>query len=275
MQMPQIPSNEIADFLDLDHGGEVVAVSDVGSIESAGANSLTFCVYEDDSYIKESNAGVIICPPRIGDVSQKTLLYSPQPRLDFVLAVNEFFMEWPDQTEIHSTAVISEDAKVGDQCIIGPNVYIGPHVRIGNRCKIQAGTSIGGEGFGFFPDDDGILHKQIHKGMVIIDDNVEIGSNCSIDRAVFDETVIGSGTKMDNLIHIAHNTKIGENVWIADMVGIQGSVNVENRVRIHPNASIADHTNVGEDAEIAMNAAVIDDVAAQDTVAGVPAKSIQ
>jgi UDP-3-O-[3-hydroxymyristoyl] glucosamine N-acyltransferase len=232
-------------------------------------------VYDDPSYISASDADVVICSQEIPSFEEKTLIRSANPRLDFVIVVNEYFKQWPSESHIHPSAVIADESNIGEQCVIGPNVYIAPNVTIGDRAKIQAGTSIGGEGFGFFPDDDGKLHGQIHEGGVVIGDEVEIGSNCSIDRAVFDTTRIGDGTKMDNLVHIAHNVTIGEDVWIADTAAIQGSVTIGDRVRIHPNCSIADHSKIGEGAEIAMCSAVLDEVDEGEVVAGVPAEPIQ
>jgi UDP-3-O-[3-hydroxymyristoyl] glucosamine N-acyltransferase len=275
MVMPDVSSSEIAEFLNSKQVGNTVSISGVNSLTSATPDEMAFCVYSASSYILESDAGLVIAPTTIHDELDTTIIESANPRLDFVKIVDKYFSTWPSETQIHPTAVVSDEADVGEQCIIGPNVYIAPCVSVGDRCKIQSGTSIGGEGFGFFPDGTGKLYGQIHQGKVVIEDRVEIGSNCSIDRAVFDKTIIGSGTKMDNLIHVAHNVIIGEDVWIADTAAIQGSVKIGDRVRIHPNSSVADHVTVGDGAEIAMNAAVLEDVPAEDTVAGVPAASIK
>lgn len=272
--VPVCTSNQLADFLNVDHEGEVRTIDDVGSLSSAKSADLAFCVYDDSDYVAESDAGVVICLPGIESVPGKSLLYAEDPRLSFVKAVNEFFLDPPDETTIHPAATVDEDAHIGERAWIGANVYIGPDVTIGDRCKIQAGTSIGGEGFGYFRDDSGQWLKQIHKGQVIVEDDVEIGSNCSIDRAVFDETVIGAGSKLDNLIHVAHNVTIGKDVWIADTASINGSVTIGDGVRIHPNASIADHITVGDRAEIGLNAGVLSDVDADTTVVGTPAKPI-
>jgi len=271
----KISSIKIAEYMDIGHDGEEIYVTQVGSLGSADNCSLAFCVYDDDSYIQSTNAGAVICLPELSKVEGVTQLRSSNPRLKFAQVVNMFFTEWPENTIIHPTATVADDAEIGNKCIVGPNVYIAPGVTIGDSCKIQAGTSIGGEGFGFSGGEDGELYGQVHKGGVVIGDQVEIGSNCSIDRAVFDSTIIGSGTKMDNLIHIAHNVDIGEDVWIADTAAIQGSVTIGDRVRIHPNSSIANHVTVERDAEIAMNAGVLNDVPANHTVAGTPAKAIE
>lgn len=273
--MTGISSKELADYLHLEHFGAEVMLSGLNSLSSATGDEVAFCVHPDQSYLRSSDAGVVICLPDIAEATSATTIPSENPRLDFIRAADHYFSDWPSTTQIHPEAVVSEEANVGDRCIIGPNVYVGPNVSIGSRCKIQSGTSIGGEGFGFFPDESGKLHGQIHQGVVDIGDDVEIGSNCSIDRAVFDNTSIGNGTKIDNLVHVAHNATIGEDVWIADTVAIQGSVTIGNSVRMHPNSSVADHVEVGENAEIGMNAAVLEDVPSGDTVAGIPAKSIK
>jgi UDP-3-O-[3-hydroxymyristoyl] glucosamine N-acyltransferase len=271
----EVQSTEVAAHLDAEHDGDAVKLTGVDSLGSAGPEQLAFCVYEEPSLVENSNAGVIICLPTVSGAEEQTLIRSLNPRTDFVKIIDNFFRKNPIQTTIHPAAEVSDEADIGNRCLIGPHTYIGPDVSIGDDCTIQSGTSIGGEGFGYFRDESGQLVRQIHQGGVIIEDSVEIGSNCSIDRAVFDDTVVGEGTKMDNLIHIAHNVQIGNDVWIADTVSINGSVKIGDRVRIHPNATIADHSSIGREAEIGMNAGVLGDVKQNTTVVGTPAKPVE
>lgn len=267
-------SLELAELVNQSHHGPESNISGVNSIDIATDTELAFWERETTSEVESSGAGCVICLPSVSQNVSRTCISSPQPRIDFLKIVNRLYRTPPETTDIHSSAVIEDGAKIGDQCQIGPNVYIGENVTIGDRVKIQAGTSIGGEGFAFARDDEGELWGQIHSGTVSIEDDVHIGSNCSIDRAIFKETRIGRGTKLDNLIHIAHQANIGEHVWMAYNVGISGTVSIGDRTMIHPNAAVGMRVDVGQDATIAMNSAVLDDIDDGTTVAGVPAKPI-
>jgi UDP-3-O-[3-hydroxymyristoyl] glucosamine N-acyltransferase len=270
----ELESEQIAEQIGGEHIGSNVDITGVNAINSANKNELSFWEQEDTDEIKNSNAACVICLSNVEEISGKTLIKTPHPRIGFLRIVNNYFRKPPEESVIHQSATVADEADIGNQCWIGPGVYIGDRVSIGDRCKVQAGTSIGGEGFAFAPDKQGELLGQIHQGEVIIEDNVEIGSNCSIDRAIFDETVIGKGTKIDNLVHVAHQTVVGENVWIAYNVGLSGSVKIGDRTMIHPNAAVAMRVTVGEDVTIAMNAGVLNDTDSGVTLVGTPAKPI-
>lgn len=270
----KLKSEEVAEIINGKHEGPNVEISGVDAIDTADHNELTFWERDSVSQIEESDAACIICSTNIPVISGKTLIKTDTPRIDFLWVVNMYYRTFPEETFIHDSATIADGAEIGEQCWIGPNVCIGKQVTIGDRCRIQAGTSIGGEGFSFTPDESGKLWGQIHQGRVIIEDEVEIGSNCSIDRAIFKETIIGEGTKIDNLVHVAHQTIIGEDVWIACNAGLAGSVKIGNRTMIHPNAAVAMHVEVGEDVTIAMNAGVLSDTKSGVTLAGTPAQPI-
>jgi UDP-3-O-[3-hydroxymyristoyl] glucosamine N-acyltransferase len=270
-----MPSSfELAELVGRAHHGENVEISGVNSIDIADSNELAFWENESVAEVESSEAGCVVCLPTIARSVSKPCISSLEPRIDFLRIVNDVYRTAPETTYVHPSAVIEDGAEVGDRCWIGPNVFIGNKVTIGDRVKIQAGTSIGGEGFAFARDQEGELWGQIHTGTVRIEDDVEIGSNCSIDRAIFKETRIGKGTKLDNLIHVAHQVDIGEHVWMAYNVGISGSVSIGDRTMIHPNAAVGMRVDIGEDVTIAMNSAVLDDVDESVTVAGVPAKVI-
>ena len=162
---------------------------------------------------------------------------------------------------------IGKNATIGDDCVIHSNVSIYHGVTVGNRVIIHAGTVIGSDGFGFVTDT-GVHHKIPQVGGVLIEDDVEIGGNCTIDRATLGSTVIKRGTKMDNQVHIAHNVTIGEHCLLAGQVGIAGSTTLGNYVVIGGQAGVGDHRKIGDRVMIGGGAAVTRDVDAGQVIAG-------
>jgi UDP-3-O-[3-hydroxymyristoyl] glucosamine N-acyltransferase len=148
-----------------------------------------------------------------------------------------------NETVILPSVFIGKDTKIGSQCLIYPNVVIRENVQIGNRVIIHAGTVIGSDGFGYV-FENGAHYKIPQVGGVVIEDDVEIGSNVSIDRATIGNTIIGKDTKIDNLVQVAHNVKIGENSLIVAQVAIGGSSEIGNFVTIAGQVGIADHTTI-------------------------------
>lgn len=165
---------------------------------------------------------------------------------------------------------IGQNSIVGKSCRIESNVVIYHNCRIGNNCIIQANTTIGSTGFGYrFINGQ---HRLIpHNGGVIIEDFVEIGANCAIDRAKFGNTVIGAGTKIDNLVQIAHNCIIGRNCLIAGLVGIAGSTKIGDGVVIAGQVGIIDNVVIGNGVMIGAKSAVVNDVPDNKTILGIPA----
>jgi UDP-3-O-[3-hydroxymyristoyl] glucosamine N-acyltransferase len=172
---------------------------------------------------------------------------------------------------IHPLAHISENVKIGDNSVIHPFVTIYDSVTIGSNVTIHSGTVIGADGFGY--TRIGAEHYKIPQiGEVIICDNVEIGANVTIDRARTGKTTIGRGTKIDNLVHIAHNVTIGENCIIIAQVGVSGSVTIGDRVLLTGQAGVVDHVKIGDDAIICGRAGVIGDIEPGSFVSGYPAR---
>jgi len=177
-----------------------------------------------------------------------------------------------DNSVIGAGTVILAGSTIGKDCILYPNVTIMDNCDIGNRVILHAGAVIGSDGFGFAPHE-GRLVKIPQIGKVILEDDVEIGACTCIDRAVFGETIIEKGTKLDNLIQIAHNVRVGSNTVLAAQVGISGSTVVGSGIRMGGQAGIAGHLSVGDGASVGAQAGVTKDVSPNDTVSGYPAKS--
>ena len=172
-------------------------------------------------------------------------------------------------TTIGSNSVIESNVKIGENCLIGSLVTIRNSL-ISNNVHIQDGAKIGIKGFGFIPSTEKNLRSP-HIGKVILEDNVEIGSNCTIARGSLNDTVIGKNTFLDNQVHIAHNVKIGKNCMLAGQVGIAGSSTIGNNVMIGGQAGISGHLKIGSNVKIGGGSGVINDIADNNNVMGYPA----
>jgi UDP-3-O-[3-hydroxymyristoyl] glucosamine N-acyltransferase len=175
-----------------------------------------------------------------------------------------------DRVALHAGVVIGDDVTIGDDCDIYPNVVIRERVQIGRRVSIHAGSVIGSDGFGY--RWDGQKHAKVPQiGTVIIEDDVEIGSCTCIDRAKFGSTKIGQGTKIDNLVQIAHNVQIGPHSIIVGQTGIAGSVILGTGVVLGGQTAVRDHITIGDGAMVAARSALANNVPARTTVSGMPA----
>jgi len=194
--------------------------------------------------------------------------------------------------EIEPMAVIGAGAEIGEGTRIGAGAVIGPGVRIGRDCTISAGASIlcslignnviihpgariGQDGFGYAPGPKGGMIKIVQIGRVIIQDNVEIGANTTIDRGTMDDTVIGEGTKIDNQVQIGHNVRIGRHCGIVSQVGIAGSTVVGDGVMIGGAAAVNGHIKIGDRAQIAAMSGVASDVPPNERYGGIPARPMR
>lgn len=173
---------------------------------------------------------------------------------------------------LYPHVVVSNGAQIGNASILYPSVVINHHVQIGERVRIHSGSVIGGDGFGYVLDS-GKHHKVPQIGTVIIEDDVEIGANVCIDRAMLGATRVGSGTKIDNLVQIAHNVQIGRNCLLCAHVGLSGSVILEDDVVIAGQVGVRDHIKIGKGAIIGAQSGVMNDIAPGGFMLGSPAVS--
>jgi len=285
--------SEIAKVLNAEVSGNYdVDITGIAEIDKAEENHITFIGNPKyKKLLKDSKAGAVITSEDI-EIEGKTIIKVKNVYWAIAKLIDIFYPEELPEPEISELSDISKDAKIGsdvyidsfvkiekgacikDRVIIYSNTYIGKNtvigegsiiypnvtirenVIIGRNVIIHSGAVIGGDGFGYYRVDN--VHKKIpQRGRVVIEDDVEIGSNTTIDRGTFSDTVIGYGTKIDNLVQIAHNVKIGRCCIIVAQVGIAGSTKIGDYVTIAGQAGIAGHLNIGDKVIIGAQAGVI------------------
>lgn len=175
-----------------------------------------------------------------------------------------------DGAVLYPHVVVSNGAQIGNATILYPSVVINHHVHIGERVRIHSGSVIGGDGFGYVLDD-GKHHKVPQIGTVIVEDDVEIGANVCIDRAMLGATRVGAGTKVDNLVQIAHNVQVGRNVILCGQVGLSGSVVVEDNAVLAGQVGLRDHVKIGKGAVLGAKSGIMNNIPAGEFVMGSPA----
>lgn len=175
-----------------------------------------------------------------------------------------------ENVKIHPQVYIGEDVTIGNNTIIYPGVKIYPGCQIGENCIIHSGVVIGADGFGFAPEN-GAYKKIPQMGIVIVEDDVEIGANTTIDRAVMDATIIHKGVKLDNLIQIAHNVEVGENTVMAAQVGVSGSTKIGKHCMFGGQVGLGGHITVGDNANIGAQSGIISNIEADAKLLGAPA----
>lgn len=175
--------------------------------------------------------------------------------------------------KIYPQVYVGNGAVIGEDTVLYPGSRVYPGCHIGARCIIHAGVVIGADGFGFAPDSEGVYHKIPQMGIVEIGDDVEIGANTTVDRATMGATRVGRGTKLDNLIQVAHNVTVGEHTVVAAQAGIAGSAHVGSHCMVGGQVGIAGHIAVGDRTQIGAQSGVPNNVAPGSRIMGYPAVS--
>ncbi len=289
-----------------------IAISDVAPLESANGTeiSLFFDRRLRDS-LRQTEAAAVVTSTELAKyaVNGKPLLIVQWPRSAYLQICELFHPEPPlegridEAAQIHPSARLGRDCRVdagavvsaaaeigahshiahgaligegvvlGERCRVGANTVI-THALIGSCVQIASGVSIGKPGFGFTESPRGLV-RVAHLARVVIADDVEVGANCTIDRGVSSDTSIGAGTKLDNLVHVAHSVRIGCHCAIAGQVGIAGSTVIGDQVMIGGQAGISDHLKIGSRVRIASGSGVIRDIADNRAVGGYPAVPVR
>ena len=301
-------ARELAAFLQADLTGDPdVEVRDVGAIDAAKAGDAVFALDAKYLSLAESGPAAVVVVPRALSSPHKTLLKVDDARLSFAKLVERLRPAERPIPGIHASAIVARDARVAktasigafaviesgaevaERAVIGPGCALGArsavgedtvlaaHVtvsrecRIGARCLIHAGAVVGSDGFGYTPDAQGRHAKVPQVGNVEIGDDVEIGANSTIDRATLGSTTIGDGTKIDNLVHIGHNCRVGKHVLMASQVGISGSCEIGDYAILLGQSGFAGHIKIGERAVVMPQSGIRGDIPPGQTYFGSPA----
>ena len=275
-----------------------IVINSVRPITDATSDSLSFIANPNyERFISETKAAAVIVGLTFESLNRGAtpiLLRASDPYVAFAEALRLFDTRESIFTErIHKSAVIHPYAKIADTAIIGANCFIaqgvdiGEHsvihpnctiydnVRIGSHCVIGANTVIGFDGFGYAKTSDGSYRKVPQLGGVIIEDDVEIGACCTIDRAALADTIIRKGVKIDNLVQIAHNVEIGENTVIAAQVGISGSAKIGKENQIAGQVGLVGHIYTADGVIIIAQSGVSKSLAKPGVYQGAPAKEVR
>ncbi|HWC02571.1 MAG TPA: UDP-3-O-(3-hydroxymyristoyl)glucosamine N-acyltransferase [Methylomirabilota bacterium] len=287
-------------------GDPALEIRGFASLESAGPGDLSFVAAARHlDAARRSAATALVAPPGL-DLAGRPAIRVPQPYVALTVVLRAFFPDPVTTPGIHPTAHVADSARVsvdatvaafavvGERsvveaaAVVHPHVFVGPDCRvgegsvlhphvvlrdrvvIGRRVIVHPGSVLGADGFGYVFDGQG--HRKIPQvGRVVVEDDVEIGANVTVDRATLGETVIGHGTKIDNLVQIGHNTVVGADTIIVAQAGVAGSCRIGRRVVLAGQVGIADHVTVGDGAQIGSQAGVHRDVPAGAGMIGTPA----
>ncbi len=298
---------ELAEYLGgVVRGDGETVISGLGSLETAGPDAVTFLANPRyAAKVAKTSAGAVLMAPG-GERYGRTAIEVANPYLGFAKLLTLFYTTphepagvlpaaivsdtavigegasiYPGasigrnvavgaRTVVYSGAVLYDNVKVGEDCIIHANAVIRERCLIGNRCIIQPGAVIGSDGFGYAPDGSG-YYRIPQIGIVVLADDVEIGANSCVDRAAIEVTHIGRGTKLDNLVQIAHNCQIGEDCMIVSQVGISGSAKIGNHVTLAGQVGVAGHLTIGDNVMVGGQSGVPSSLPPNAAYSGSPA----
>ena len=289
------------------HGDKNKKVLDIAALNDANNSEISFyhsSKYKDD--FDKTKAGVVVVDKSCKIKSDKSYLVVEDPYIAMAKLASVFYPDceyqnfyfndselkksFHNSVKCSKNVFIHKDSRIGKNCEIGSFVKIGPGVSIGDNCligdnvsiyyakisdnvKLYQGVKIGGEGFGFIAKKN-FFKKIPQLGRVIINENVEIGCNSTIDRGSIGDTVISKNTMIDNLVHIAHNVKIGKNSIIAAMTGISGSTEIGKNAMIGGQVGISGHVKIGDNVKIAAKSGIMKDIPNNTNIGGYPAENI-
>ena len=300
---------ELAQLIDGEASGDNVVIEGIAGIDEAGPNQITFAVQPHLAKAVLSQAGAVIIPAETENFAKPAIRVA-NPRLAFTRLLAYFNPPPAVPRTVHPTAILGENVSlganvavmayvvigdnvtigedtivypqsfIGDSCTIGRNCLLHPRTTLrertvlGDRVIVQSGAVVGGDGFGFVTVEGEHL-KVPHVGNVVIEADVEIGACTAIDRATLGSTIIKQGTKIDNLVHIAHNDIIGEHCLIVAQTGISGSVTVGHHVTMAGQTGTTGHIHIGENSVFIGRAGITKDIPPNSFCAGVPARPHQ
>ncbi len=278
--------NTIKEIIDVDIiQGEASTIDGINEIHKVSEGDVTFVDHPKyyEKALTSAATVVIIDRADVANPLNRTLLLSKNPFSDYVKLVNHFRPFQPMTANISSTSTIGEGTilqpnvtignhvSIGKNCIIHPNVVIYDHAVIGNHVIIHANTTIGADAF-YYKNRGTHFERMQSCGRVVIEDYVEIGANCTIDKGVSGDTVIGEHTKIDNLTHIAHGVVIGKNCLIAAQVGIAGKTIIEDEVTIWGQVGVSKDLTIGKKAMLLAKAGISKSLAGGKIYFGIPAR---
>jgi UDP-3-O-[3-hydroxymyristoyl] glucosamine N-acyltransferase len=291
-------------------GDGELEIAGVAALEAAAPGDLAFVGSPRwADALKRSRASAVIAPPEL-DTDGRPAIRSPEPRLDFARAARRIVARPRPPAGVDPGAWVAADARVdataavGPGCVVGAGSALGPrtvlHANVavysgvsvgadceihagcvlrertvvGDRCVLQPGVVLGADGFGYAVNEAGAFEAVPQLGRVVLEDDVEIGANTTVDRGALGDTRIGRGAKLDNLVMVAHNCQVGEDVMVTAQAGLAGSVTVGRGALILSQAGVVDHKRIGERAYVGPQAGVTRDVADGERVLGTPAEEL-
>lgn len=301
---------ELAEYLHgtYENDNPELKITGVKGLVEAGPEDISFAVPPYVEHCHKSKAGVMVLSPADPELDGRPVIRVENPRGAFALLLELFRPQ--DEVDrvvsqyafVHPTAKVGANvaiqpfayveamAEIGDNTIIYPHVYVGRRVKIGQDCKLypnsvvredcvlgnrvilQPGAVIGGDGFGYVDQKDGSHTKVLQTGNVILEDDVEVGCNSTIDRATVNSTIVGKGTKLDNLVHLGHNDIVGENCLMCAHVGVSGSVTIGNHCTLAGQVGTVGHITIGDNVVCGGRTGVTANIDSNSTVAGFPAQ---